>query len=496
MAYVIGSQKGKDIAESMKTGETYKASDGSTWTKQSDGSVSVTHNGLTTNNAYKSTSGGGSTVVNSQYTKPTLGNTWDANTDYQAIINYAVHNQDFVTAAKAEQLRNQKIAGTGSSYAPTYIYQGFLAGDTQQSNQQNYLDAITQYMQNYLLNNPQPTAPYRDARIDQKLNEILNRDDFSYDVTDDPLYDQYAQMYQREGDRAMRNTLAEAASGAGGMNSYAITAAMQANNYYNSQLNDKIPELYQLAYDMYLKEKESQIQDLGILQDMDATQYNRYRDTMNDWQNDKTFAYGMYNDAVNQGQWKTNLDYNTLWNGINLNNNNYWADKEYNANQSQIDIENSRYDQEKAEKQLLAIIESGVMPDDDVITKAGWNKATVEQLVAQAKADKAAQAAKGSKSNGSGGNGGNGGDGGDGGGGTQAKADATWTSGLADLGLGFVYSPDLLVDLEEAGGIYEDNGKLKWADGWNAQNFESKLAVYKTQKTKNPFESILTIPLS
>ena len=99
----------------------------------------------------------------------------------------------------------------------------------------------------------------------------------------DPLYQQYAKMYQREGDRAMKETLAEAAAGAGGMNTYAITAAQQANNYYNSQLNDKIPELYQLAYDMYINDKESKVQNLGILQNMDATQYNRYRDTINDY---------------------------------------------------------------------------------------------------------------------------------------------------------------------------------------------------------------------
>ena len=63
MAYVIGSQKGKDIAKNLKTGETYKASDGSTWTKKSDGSVSVTHNGQTTNNAYKPTSSAGGSML-------------------------------------------------------------------------------------------------------------------------------------------------------------------------------------------------------------------------------------------------------------------------------------------------------------------------------------------------------------------------------------------------------------------------------------------------
>ena len=40
--YSITTQKGKDIASNLGTGLTYKASDGSTWKKNSDGSLSVT----------------------------------------------------------------------------------------------------------------------------------------------------------------------------------------------------------------------------------------------------------------------------------------------------------------------------------------------------------------------------------------------------------------------------------------------------------------------
>lgn len=40
--YTITTQKGKDIASNLGTGQTYKASDGSTWKKNSDGSLSVT----------------------------------------------------------------------------------------------------------------------------------------------------------------------------------------------------------------------------------------------------------------------------------------------------------------------------------------------------------------------------------------------------------------------------------------------------------------------
>ncbi len=62
--YKIGSKKGQDIANNMKAGSTYKASDGSTWKKNSDGSVSVTtKNGGFTANAYQSQSKNTSTNV-------------------------------------------------------------------------------------------------------------------------------------------------------------------------------------------------------------------------------------------------------------------------------------------------------------------------------------------------------------------------------------------------------------------------------------------------
>lgn len=45
--YNINSDKGRNIANNLKSGESYSAGDGSKWTKGSDGSISVTHNGQT-----------------------------------------------------------------------------------------------------------------------------------------------------------------------------------------------------------------------------------------------------------------------------------------------------------------------------------------------------------------------------------------------------------------------------------------------------------------
>ncbi len=443
MAYVIGSDEGKRIANAMKAGESWtNPADGSKWSKQADGSVSVkTSKGETFNNAYTPTSsgggssGGGSSYSGggggsySQYTAPTLGSTWDANTDYQAIINNAVNNGDYVTAAKAEQLRNQKIIGQGlNQYDTTNYYQGWLdprdisneirdgmrngmSSDKAQTLyderygkalgtvglEQYADDKLMKNLQEYILrkqesemrqqwnkdNMEKPeeyTRPY-DPQIDALLSQILNRKDFNYDLMDDPLYQQYAQMYQREGDRAMKETMAEAAAGAGGMNTYAITAAQQANSYYNSQLNDKIPELYQLAYNMYLNDKESQVQNLGILQNMDATQYNRYRDTINDYYADKNFAYKAYQDAVQQGNWQTQFNYNSNWDKIK------WdyqlgRDQIYdNRYDSETSYEKDIYNKDTANARVEAMIEEGEMPSDELIAQTEWDKADVLKRV-------------------------------------------------------------------------------------------------------------------
>ena len=284
---------------------------------------------------------------------------------------------------------------------------------------------------------------------------------------------------------------------------------MQANNYYNSQLTDKIPELYQLAYNMYLNDKESKVQDLGLLQQMDNTQYNRYRDTMNDWYKDKDFAYGMYYDALQQGNWQTQQDYNAMWDKINFNEENYWENKTWNENMSDKNYERDQTTKETekatADARVEACIGDGVMPSDEWIEQSGWDKAVVLERVNAVRrqlgllpigsASSAVTYNVGSSSGGSSKSGGNSGgssksggssggsssSGGSGSSGTATTKTTTttttpdWKKGLTDLGLGLVYDSSLITDLRLANAIYEDNGTLKWANGWNANNFRAKL---------------------
>lgn len=195
---------------------------------------------------------------------------------------------------------------------------------------------------------PEYSNPYAD-KIDDLLNRVLNRDEFSYDYASDPLYQQYAKVYQREGDRATQNALADAAAMTGGLpSSYAVTAGTQAGNYYAAQLGDKIPELQQLAYSMYLDDIDQKIKDLGLVQQMDETQYNRYRDTVADNQYAYNMDYNIYRDSVGDSQWQQQFDYN----------------KEQDDRNYKYTAGNNAYDR------ALEMLKIGIMPDSSTLSAA------------------------------------------------------------------------------------------------------------------------------
>ena len=130
--------------------------------------------------------------------------------------------------------------------------------------------------------NPLSPIQYQDSARTQgernAMDELIQKMQNPYDPNTDPAYLAYRQQYLREGQRAMQNTLAESSAMTGGRpSSWAMSAASQANNYYAAQLADKIPELYQNAYNRYLQQYQEQ-----------AQQYNK----------DRTFDYGQLTDEV------------------------------------------------------------------------------------------------------------------------------------------------------------------------------------------------------
>lgn len=157
--------------------------------------------------------------------------------------------------------------------------------------------------QNRPMSYQSPAAPtYQnryDDRIQNLLREIENRPAFSYNAETDDLYGQYKKQYQREGQRATADALGQAAAASGGMpSSYAVTAATQAGDYYASKLTDRIPELYQAAYNRYLNEYRQKAEALNMYQNAEQSDYNKYLTALNQHNADRSFNYGQYLDDI------------------------------------------------------------------------------------------------------------------------------------------------------------------------------------------------------
>ena len=103
-----------------------------------------------------------------------------------------------------------------------------------------------------------------------------------WDKETDPSYQAYRKEYLREADRSMEDTLGAYAQNTGGIaGSQAITAASQAADYYKSQLNDKIPELYESAYSRYLNEVANQQNMASLLMNAESQNQQQYYNQIN-----------------------------------------------------------------------------------------------------------------------------------------------------------------------------------------------------------------------
>lgn len=243
-------------------------------------------------------------------------------TDYQELINRAVDSGDFTAAAKYEQQRNEKILGEGLDYETTNEYGAYLTEPRVEFEKPTYETTerpkAPSYDSGYSASAPSYDSvgdrPVYDSAYDDQietaLRDLLGREEFHYDTATDPLFRQYESIYNREGDRAYQNTMASLASGAGGMNTYAATAAQQANDYYRAKLGDAVPQLYQLAWSMYRDDVNDQRADLNTLLGMRDDEYGRYLDSLNQWNKDRSFAYGRYRDQVSDWENDRNFAYN------------------------------------------------------------------------------------------------------------------------------------------------------------------------------------------
>ncbi len=276
----------------------------------------------------------------------------------------------------------QAAAPAAPAEVPKFEYEAYKPSDT-----------VTQaeaLLQQQLASKPGEYQSAWQAQLNDTLQKILNREKFSYDLNGDMLYQQYKDQYTTQGKLAMMDTMGQAAAMTGGYgNSYAQTAGQQAYQGYLQQLNDKVPELYQLALNQYNAEGDDMYNQASLMAQMENQDYGRYRDTVSDyyteldrltndaryqsetdygrWSDDRNFSYGQFSDdrtydyqverdKIADQQWQATFD-----EGV----------RQYNAslaeNKRQYNL--SRQDKQKEEEEAAKIKPTPTSKTDEFIAQ-------------------------------------------------------------------------------------------------------------------------------
>lgn len=192
-----------------------------------------------------------------------------------------------LTSAKASSNTTAPGETTNNIGTKAPSYNGYNPSDT--------VNDAYSYLQNLLNNKPGDYTSSYGQQIQDVLDQIMNREQFSYDFNGDPLYQLYKDQYVQGGKTAMDDTMARAAALTGGYgNSYASTAGNQAYQQYLTGLNDVVPELQQLAHSQYQSEGQDMQNRLSVLSAMDADDYGKYQDKLNQYSNELNYAYNDY----------------------------------------------------------------------------------------------------------------------------------------------------------------------------------------------------------
>lgn len=219
----------------------------------------------------------------------------------------------------------------GGSHSESYG-KTWLSGEVEDNTQQHRDKYNTDYQQGDKVTNAydrlQQTLdkkPGFQSSYEDKLNSlydsIMNREKFSYNFNADPMYQMYKDSYTQQGKRAMQDTMGQQAAMTGGYgSSYAQTVGQQTYQGYLQQLNDRLPEFRNMAYQQYQDEVNADLQKYNITSDAYNREYGQYRDSMSDWQSDRAFEQGNYQD-------ERNFDYNQFANERNYWNDEYWKEK-------------------------------------------------------------------------------------------------------------------------------------------------------------------------
>jgi peptidoglycan hydrolase-like protein with peptidoglycan-binding domain len=157
-------------------------------------------------------------------------------------------------------------------------------------------------LSNIKFNMPEAPAAYVDPfaeKLTAALDKILGYDVSSpIDVTKDPLYNPLKQQYEQMGESAFNNQIGRLSALTGGRPSTAaVGTATGAQNAYAKQFEGTVlPGLIQNAQTQRQNVISNLYSQLEALQGMRNDSYGQYRDTVGDYQKDRSFGYDVATD--------------------------------------------------------------------------------------------------------------------------------------------------------------------------------------------------------
>ena len=181
-----------------------------------------------------------------------------------------------------------------------YIYTPFEYGAFSQSEETNAAkDSLNKA--NDALTNLGDFNWINQGKLDDYTSQYENRDKFSYDFNTDALYQQYKDKYIKQAKMASADVMGQAAAMNGGYgSSYAQTVGNQAYQASLGQLNDVIPQLYQLAYEKYNQEGQDLLNTISLLRGEREFAYGQHNDKYTKLADDRTYWGNMYNSLYNR----------------------------------------------------------------------------------------------------------------------------------------------------------------------------------------------------
>lgn len=355
--------------------------------------------------------------------------------DYQQKNNLSVDgivgNNTWGALTKSSTTTPTTTAPAATQQDSTYKYEDFKYDPYEKSDIVKEAEAM---IQQQMSQKPGDFQYSFQNQLDDIYNKIMNREEFSYDLNADALYQQYKDQYTAQGQLAMMDTMGQAAAMTGGYgNSYAQGVGQQTYQGYLQQLNEKVPELYQIALNQYNQEEQSLYNQAALLAQQKEQEYGMHRDEVSDYYTALDYLTGradkLASDEYTQWSDKLGIDYNIH------------SDRQTAGYQEKSD----------AFDYAMSLLSSGITPDSEKLASAGISSADAQAIVNKVKEQEAA--AKVSSGGGSGNGYDNGG---------QTTSDIKKMQAELGITADGKWGP---ASVEASGGLTADEAYTAWMNG-------------------------------